>query len=116
MDASLAASLVAEVLDDVRDVCVPRGDSSALEALIEHPPRWANERVTLDVLAVARLLANQHQGGPAGALSHHRLGRAGIEIASATGMHRALQIAQGRALRNGGNRAVNHYTDWLPER
>ena len=61
MDPALAPRLVAEVLDRVGDVDVVAGDAGPLEAPVEHRAGGADERVALDVLAVAGLLADEHQ-------------------------------------------------------
>jgi hypothetical protein len=94
VNATLAASLVAEVLDDVRDVRIARRDPRPLEPLVEHAPGRPDERVALDVLAFAGLLAHQHQRRPAGPLAHHRLGGGRVQVASAARLDRAPQIAE----------------------
>src|SRR5205085_2463985 len=43
--------------------------------LVEQPPRRADERTSLDVLAVAGLLADQHDARLRGASAEHALGR-----------------------------------------
>ena len=99
MDATLSAPLVAKVLDDVRDVGVGRRDPGALEPLVEHPAGGADERVALDVLAVAGLLPDQHHARLARAFAHHRLRRALVQVAGAARLDRAAAaFAEGRAL------------------
>jgi hypothetical protein len=53
MDPALPAELVAEVLDDVRDVHVVARDPGLFECLVENPARGNDEGTALDVLAVA---------------------------------------------------------------
>ena len=69
VDPALAARCPLEVLDDVRHVGGAAVDSSILERLIEQSAGGADERLSLTVLAVSRLLPDQHQpcGGSPGA-------------------------------------------------
>ena len=94
VDPALAPELVAEMLDRVRDVDVLAGDAGPLEALVEHFARGADERMSLDVLAVAGLLADQHQAGACGALAHDRLGGAFPQVAGAAVLHGPAQVRQ----------------------
>src|SRR5512144_361143 len=74
VDAPLALRLPLEVLDDVGDVGVAALDFGLLQRLVQDPPGWADERMALDVLAVAGLLADQHQPCPLEALPEDGLG------------------------------------------
>ncbi len=69
VDPALAARCPLEVLDHVRHVGGAPVDSSILERLIEQSAGGADERLSLTVLAVSRLLPDQHQpcGGSPGA-------------------------------------------------
>ena len=70
-----------EVLDDVGDVGVVAFDPRLLERLIEQAPGRADERPSLEVLTVARLLAHEHHRRLAGAFAEHRLRRVAVERA-----------------------------------
>ena len=72
----------------------------ALEPLVQDAPRRTHERVALDVLAVAGLLADQHQPGVARALAEHRLGGVLPELARSALLDRLAQRAQARSRRN----------------
>jgi hypothetical protein len=60
------------------------GDASAFEAAIEHATGRTNERMTLDVLAITRRLADEHELGVAGAFADDRLCRVLPQVAGAT--------------------------------
>src|SRR6059058_3746512 len=63
VDASLAARLPLEVLDDVGDVDLAPVDASVLERLVEELSGRPDERLALQVLLVARLLADEDDVG-----------------------------------------------------
>src|SRR5436305_637480 len=106
MNPPLAASLVTEMLDHVRDVDIAPLDPGLLEPLVEDSAGRTDERMALDVLAVARLLADHHHLGVARALAHHRLRRAFPEIASSAAVDRLSQVGEARALGDGGGRPI----------
>ena len=56
-------------------------DSDFLESVVQYPPGRADERLALDVLPIAGLLADQHHPGPGSAIAKHRLGRVFPEVA-----------------------------------
>jgi hypothetical protein len=61
VQATLAPRSPLEVLDGVRQVDLAGVDLGGLQGAGENVPRRADEGFALDVLAVARLLADQHQ-------------------------------------------------------
>src|SRR5215208_162710 len=60
VDPSLPPRGPLEVLDDVRHVRLRPIDACLVHRLIEQAPSWADERLPFAVLAVARLLADEH--------------------------------------------------------
>src|SRR5437868_3027727 len=76
MDAALAARLPLEVLDHVRHVRLTPVYASLVERAIQHLPRRTHEWCTGHVLAVARLLADEHEPGALGSLAEDGLRRA----------------------------------------
>ena len=102
MDPPLPPEPVAEMLDGVGEVNITARDAGALQATIEHPSRGADERMTLDVLAITRSLADEHQLRAPRALAHHRL-RGGLpQVAGAAGLDVVAERCQRRALGYGG--------------
>src|SRR5205085_5780207 len=91
VDAALAARLPLEVLHDVRDIDPPAIDPRIRERAIEKLACGADERATREVFLVARLLADEHQGGVAIALAEHRLGAPLPQRARATVRRRSAQ-------------------------
>jgi hypothetical protein len=89
VDPPLSPCLEAEVLDHVGDVGVAWGDPGLIETLVEDPARRADERVAFDVLAVAGLLADQHQRRRLRAFAHYRLRGPLMEVAGSTCLDRA---------------------------
>ena len=79
---AVRAGAPTEMLDDVRDERGLSVDAGDLQGVRKDPARRADERVALDVLLVARLLADEHQRGRHRALPEHRLGRPFPELAS----------------------------------
>src|SRR5580704_6351297 len=117
VDPSLTPELVAEMLDHVGDVDVVAGYPRSLESLVEDATRWPDERMAFDVLAVAGLLADQHQARVRGALAHNRLRGALPQIAGAALLHLPVQAGQRGPLRNRGGRVVEtHPPGPLPRR
>jgi hypothetical protein len=96
MDAPLPALSETEVLDHVADIRVATVDARPIECLVEHPAGRPDERVTLAILAVARLLADEHQPRPGTSLSHHRLGGVLVQLAGAAVLDRITQGCQRR--------------------
>jgi len=62
VNAPLSARLELEVLDHVRDIGLFASDASSFERFIQHPAGRADERVPGQVLIVARLLPDEHEG------------------------------------------------------
>jgi len=73
------------MLDDVRDERGLPVDAGELQGIREDPAGGADERMRIDGLLVARLLAHQHQRRRDRALAEHRLGRALPELAATAG-------------------------------
>src|SRR5688572_13314887 len=67
--AQTGRRLPLEVLDRVGHVRRPAVDAGFGQPLVEHPPRRSDEGPPGQVLLVARLLADEHQLGPRGALT-----------------------------------------------
>lgn len=79
---ALAAHLVLEVLDRVGHEHGLAVDARVLQGAIEHASGRTNERLAGTVLLVARLLANQQDGGILRTLARHRLGGVLVERAA----------------------------------
>jgi hypothetical protein len=94
VDAPPAAKLVVEMLDHVGDEHLGTLDPSPLETLVQHAPGRPDEGVALDVLAVAGLLADQHQAGVTGALAEDRLRGPLPQLAGAAPLDRLAQRRQ----------------------
>ena len=62
---ALAAHLVLEMLDRIGDEGVFPGDAGVMQGLVENAAGRTDERLAGNVLFVARLLADQHEGGAA---------------------------------------------------
>src|SRR4029078_577446 len=75
VQAPLAAELELEVLDDFRAVKRGAVDADLVERLVEEPPGRPDERQALDILAIAGLLADQHDRSVIGARAEHGLRR-----------------------------------------
>src|SRR5215204_4244691 len=73
MDSPLSAQRVAEMLDRIGQVDVVAGDARGRQRLVEDPAGRADERLTLDVLAIPRLLAHEHHAGTSRTLREHDL-------------------------------------------
>src|SRR3954454_12232920 len=110
MDAALAALLEVEVLDRVGDVDERAVDPGLDERLVEDPARRADERMTLAVLAVAGLLADEHRLGLRRPLAEDRLRRALVELAGATGLYGLAHAGQRRAVGDGRAHLVTKLT------
>ena len=99
VDAALPASLPLEVLHGVRDVRRRPVDAGRLERLVEEPARGPDERPAGLVLLIARLLANEHCRGLAGALTEDRLRPDLPEVATLAAGGRLPQRGQAQPLR-----------------
>src|ERR1051325_9108888 len=62
VDTAFPARFPLEVLDDIRDVDRLPIDAGFLERAVEQLPRRADKRMTLEVLVIARLFADEHEG------------------------------------------------------
>src|SRR5690242_11641331 len=106
VDAALAAGLPLEVLDDVRDVDLAAVDARVLEGLVEKLPGRADERLALEVLLVARLLADEENLGLRGALAEDRLRPGLVERAGGAAGRGLAELRQARPLRNQRRRGL----------
>ena len=89
VDAATAALLELEVLDDVGQVCVRARDAGRLEPAIELASCGPHERMPLEVLAVAGLLAHEHQPRARRPLTEHGL-RGRLPQVTAAAVRRGL--------------------------
>ena len=88
VQAALPAHLEAEVLDRVRLVDALVVEARALQRDVQHVAGRPDERVTLDVLAVAGLLADEHELGMLRPLAEDGLRRRAPEVAAAAAVGR----------------------------
>jgi hypothetical protein len=95
LDAPLAARLPAEVLRHVRDVRLRAVDSGLGERPLQELSRRADERPTGEILVVARLLADEHQGRVRLAVPADRLGGPLPEVTRPALLRRPAQRRQG---------------------
>jgi len=98
--APLAAHLELEVLHRVGDVEPVAAPAEFLQGAVEHPARRPDEGPPLEILAIARLLADQHQLRPRRAFPPHRLGGGLTERtfpAAGSGLAQRLQARLGLA-------------------
>jgi hypothetical protein len=82
------------VLDDVGHVDLRPVDAGRLHRAVEQPARRPDERLTGQVLTIARLLANEHQPRVARAIAEDRLRGVGVETAAAALLRRRAQRRQ----------------------
>src|SRR5918995_3380391 len=94
VDAHLAPALELEVLDHVGHVRQLAVDAGLGEGLVEDAPGRAHEGPAGPVLAVARLLADQHHLGAGGALAEHGLGGVAVQVAGRAPGRGRPQLAQ----------------------
>src|SRR5438034_9884676 len=100
VDAALAARLPLEVLDDVGDVDPRPVDARFDQRLVEQSAGGTDERAANEILAVARLLADEHHGRSLPPFAEHRL-RAGLpEIAGLAAGRDRLQLLDRRPRRD----------------
>jgi hypothetical protein len=96
------------VLDGVSHVDPVAPDAGLGEGAVEEPARRADEGLSLDVLAVARLLADEQETGFRRPLAEDGLSGAQVEITAFTARRRRLQVVQGEAWRQElGGRALD---------
>ncbi len=91
VDPPLAAPLVLEVLDGVGHVHIGAVDVGGVETLPEHATGRSDERLALDVLAVARLLADEDQPRRRRTAPEHRLRGVAVQRASGAPLRRSLE-------------------------
>jgi len=101
VDTPFPARLPLEVLDRVGDVNVLSIDSGFGQTLVEEPTSRADERMPLEILAIARLLADQQEPGARPALPENGLGRALPERAGAAAGGSSAKRRQGSLARQG---------------
>jgi hypothetical protein len=63
VQAPLAAHFMLEMLDGIGDECLLPRDAGVLQRLIKNAAGGPDERLAGQVFLVARLLADQHEGG-----------------------------------------------------
>jgi hypothetical protein len=83
VDPTLAPHLVMEVLDRVRQVHHPAIEAGPLQRLVEDASRGPDERLTLTVLDVPRLLADDHHVGIPRSGREHDLRGVGPQLTAA---------------------------------
>src|SRR5438132_1267168 len=125
VQAALTLRLPFEVLDGVRDIDMPAVDARLLERLVEHASRGADERLSFPVLAIARLLSDEHGLGVFGALAENGLRTGFVEVTGATAGGRLAQRRQAqligeltccRAEREGSGRIRSPHRVAMPRR
>src|SRR5256885_16759274 len=110
VQAALAAPREAEVLDGVRHVHARPIDARCFESLVEDATGGSDEGVPLDVLAIARLLADEHQRGSTRAFPEDCLRGVFPEVATPTSGGSFAQRRQGLLIRNELLRAHCRYS------
>src|SRR5256886_2783758 len=98
VQATLALGLPFEVLDGVRDIDMRAVDARLLERLVEHASGGTDERFSFPVLAIAGLLAHEHDQGVFGALAEDGLRARLVEVTGATTGSRLAQRRQGQLI------------------
>ena len=81
VETHLAGGGPLEVLDRIGDVDAVAIDSRLVEHAVEELPGGPDEGMAVAILAVAGLLAHEHQASVGRALTEHRLGRPRVEFA-----------------------------------
>jgi hypothetical protein len=104
------------MLDRIGDVHVVARDPGLFEALIEDAAGRTDERMPFYVLAVARLLADEHEVGVARAFAHDGLRGAFPQVAGPAVVNRFVQALVGGALWNRRLRAVEALGGFFGER
>src|SRR5205085_3549452 len=100
VDAALAARLPLEVLDDVGDVDLAPIDARVVERLVEKLPGRPDERLALQVLLVAGLLADEDDVRLRGALAEDGLCPGLVERAGGAARRGFAELRQARPLRD----------------
>src|SRR5262249_10915615 len=100
VDTPLPRARELEMLDHVGHVDVVPVDLRVDEGPVEQRAGRPDEREPLQVLAIPRLLAHEHQRGGPGTGPEPALRRVAIQVASTTGVDRSLEPAQARRLRD----------------
>ncbi len=85
MDAALPPRLPAEVLDDVGHEDIPPIETGAFQRVVQYAPGGSDERPTLDVFAVTRLFADEHDARARRALAEDGLRRIPVQLAARAG-------------------------------
>lgn len=93
------------MLDDVGDVHVAGLDSRFGECVIQQPPRRSHERMAFQILAIAGLLADQHDRRAGASFAEYRLRGSLVQAAAAAYRCRLAQCRQGGARRQKVRRA-----------
>jgi hypothetical protein len=88
------------VLDDIGHVGLLAGNAGALERFVEDPPGRSDEWLSLAILAIAWLFADQHQLRRPAPFAEHGLGGGLPERACAAAGGRLAQAREGRPLWN----------------
>ena len=100
------------MLDRIRDIDPAAVDLGLVQGAFQQAARWPDERLTLQVLLVARLLADQHHPGVLGALAEHGLGGLTPQVTGLAGGRGLLQLLDAVGLRRGlGHSLITHEFD-----
>jgi hypothetical protein len=91
---SLAPRFVLEVLYCIRQVELAAIDAGACEGLVEEAPGRPDERPPADILLVAGLLADEHDGSIARPLPENRLRGLAIERTALAALRLAREVAE----------------------
>ena len=93
VNTSFASRLPLEVFDDVGDVRTRTVDPRLLERFVQDPARGSHERMTREVLVVARLFSDEHHFGGS-AFAEHCLRGAPPEMARPATARRGFERPQ----------------------
>ena len=102
MDPTLAARFPFEVLDGVGQEDVAAHQAGFLERFVEHGTGGTNERMSLPILLIAGLFADEHDSRTPSSFAKDRLGGVAIKITAATTLRSLVQNLQARCLRDEG--------------
>jgi hypothetical protein len=94
VDAALAAFDELEMFDRVRDIDVARIDPGVMHRSMQKLPGGSDERMTLAIFAIARLLADEHHARVRRPFAEDRLRCEFIQVASATMLRRLAQALE----------------------
>jgi hypothetical protein len=109
VDPALAARCPLEMLDRVGDVHASAVDAGSLEAIVEDSARRPDEWAALTVLAVAGLLADQHDRRVGGTVAEHRLRPVQDQVAGRAAGGRVTQSVEVARGRHRGRRELLSY-------